>query len=191
MRLRPARAIVRDIAIGGTIVAAGLAPLLIPSPRPAWLPDPATCPGDVLPGVSRDDTCNPGYAKRVRDVPESVKRAVLIRDGHDPVIDKSLFEIDHRVPLAIGGANTLKNLHAEAWDGPFNAHMKDRAEFRAYKLVCRGVLTIEQAQAIFKGDWSRFYVEQFGDPAKPKFGAGPDGEMDGEYDNEGFPIDDD
>ena len=40
---------------------------------PLIVPDPAKTLGDVL-QVTRADICVPGYSKKVRNVPESVKR---------------------------------------------------------------------------------------------------------------------
>jgi hypothetical protein len=65
-------------------------------------------------------------------------------------------EIDHRVPLTVGGGNTpgsIKNLWPQRPDGPMGFHVKDRCEAAVGRAICDGTLTVEQAQAIFLGDW--------------------------------------
>jgi hypothetical protein len=42
------------------------------SVSPPIVPDPAKTPGDTL-AVTKADICVPGYSKKVRNVPESVK----------------------------------------------------------------------------------------------------------------------
>jgi len=53
---------------------------------PPILPNPAKTHGDVL-DVTKNDICVPGYSKKVRDVPESVKRQAYANYGitsHQP-----------------------------------------------------------------------------------------------------------
>src|SRR5689334_21955223 len=40
------------------------------------LPDPACTPGDILPGITKERVCQPGYASSIRDVTSSVKNQV-------------------------------------------------------------------------------------------------------------------
>src|SRR5262245_11067344 len=47
---------------------------------PRFLPDSKRTPGHTL-DVSRDEICTPGYARKVRDVPASVKRQVYVEYG--------------------------------------------------------------------------------------------------------------
>jgi len=65
-------------------------------------------------------------------------------------------EIDHRVPLTVGGGNapgSIKNLWPQRPDGPMGFHAKDRCEAAVGRAICDGTLTVQQAQAIFLGDW--------------------------------------
>ena len=81
-------------------------------PQPI-LPDPKLTPGDAF-EVSAQDVCTPGYSKRVRNVPQSVKEAVYRENGitaHPP----NAFEVDHLVPLELGGSNSIKNLWPESY----------------------------------------------------------------------------
>jgi hypothetical protein len=54
--------------------------------QPPIMPDPRLTPGATLP-VTRDDICVPGYTKKVRNVPQSVKDQVFAEYGitsHQP-----------------------------------------------------------------------------------------------------------
>ena len=65
-------------------------------------------------------------------------------------------EIDHRVPLTVGGGNTpgsIANLWPQRGEGPNNYHDKDRCEAAAGRAICTGKISVTDAQAIFLGDW--------------------------------------
>jgi hypothetical protein len=64
------------------------------------------------------------------------------------------FEMDHRVPLCIGGADIRENLWPqEGWEHP-SYHDKDFLEEAVCRFVCLDrTMTLEEGQAIFLGDW--------------------------------------
>src|SRR5262249_20812366 len=104
---------------------------------PPIMPNQAKTPGDVLEVTARD-ICVPGYSKKVRDVPESVKRQVYAAYGitsHQP----HEYEVDHLISLELGGSNSIKNLWPQSYKTqPYNATVKDKLENRLHKLVCDG-----------------------------------------------------
>jgi hypothetical protein len=70
------------------------------------------------------------------------------------VEDPRLYELDHAVPLSIGGAPAdPRNLFPEPWIGPNNARLKDRVEWKLHRLVCQGRLPLAEAQARISADW--------------------------------------
>src|SRR5260221_530917 len=76
------------------------------------LPDAHCTPGAVFP-VSSQKLCVSGYTKTVRNVPASEKTQVFAEYSitqHTP----GQFEIDHLIPLELGGSNALANLWPEA-----------------------------------------------------------------------------
>lgn len=81
----------------------------------------------------------------------SARKAELLHRAHLPLSASSLFQGDHRVPLEVGGSPTdPKNL----WLQPINeAHAKDAMEDKARRQLCRGEITLREAQAIFLGEW--------------------------------------
>lgn len=119
---------------------------------PPVLPDPKLTPGDVLP-VTRADVCVPGYSKKVRDVPKSVKDQAYAEYGiasHRP----GDFEVDHLISLELGGSNSIRNLWPQSYrTQPWNAHVKDRLENRLHSLVCSGKLDLRTAQQEIASDW--------------------------------------
>jgi hypothetical protein len=88
-----------------------------------------------------------------------MKRAVERRYG----LDRNPGEIDHRVPLALGGAGVLRNLWPEP-GGRWSYHAKDRMESVAWRDVCRrGTLSLRAAQALFLApDWRVGYKQLLG-----------------------------
>jgi hypothetical protein len=78
------------------------------------------------------------------------------RSGH--------FEVDHLIPLGLGGADTRENLWPESRDTqPWNADVKDRLEDRLHVLVCRGEVPLEEAQREIATDWIVAYRKYIGD----------------------------
>lgn len=130
-------------------------------------PDPVLTPGAVR-TVNRDEIVGVNTAT-VRNVSGAEKLAVYRRYGmkgpHDtiPGTDhQEPFEVDHRLPLCAGGANDITNLWIQASDGPWTFHDKDALEDRVCSKLKKGLLTVEQAQAVFLGDWKAGYVAEFG-----------------------------
>jgi len=109
------------------------------------VPDPAKTPGDVL-EVTKRDICVPGYSKKVRNVPESVKKQAYAEYGitsHQP----KEYEVDPLISLELGGSNSLKNLWPQSYvTSPYNAHKKDVLENKLHKLVCDGAIDLKTAQ---------------------------------------------
>src|SRR5262249_29840997 len=137
--------------------------------NPPILPDPAKTPGDVL-EVTKADICVPGYSKKVRDVPESVKRQAYAAYGitsHGP----HEYEVDHLVSLELGGSNSLKNLWPQSYKTqPYNATVKDKLENKLHKLVCDGAIDLRTAQRAIATDWIAAYRKYVGTEIPPLSG---------------------
>jgi hypothetical protein len=68
------------------------------------------------------------------------------------------YEIDHLVPLSIGGADVAENLWPQSYDtAPWNANVKDRLELKLLHLVCHGDIPMAQAQQEIATDWVAAY----------------------------------
>src|SRR3954462_10488620 len=79
------------------------------------------------------DICVPGYAREHR-MPYAESAAIkreILPAGHSV----SEYELDHIVPLCMGGSNDRSNLQLQPWD---EAKRKDVDEWRLCRAVCAG-----------------------------------------------------
>jgi hypothetical protein len=62
-------------------------------------------------------------------------------------------EVDHLIPLELGGSNDIKNLWPEP-DGPRPGDAeKDQLENELHRLVCGGKLPLAEAQRCISANW--------------------------------------
>lgn len=71
-------------------------------------------------------------------------------------------ELDHLVPLELGGASTVRNLWPEPRQGPDGAIIKDQLENRLNELVCGGHLRLDESQRAIATDWISAYRQYVG-----------------------------
>lgn len=83
----------------------------------------------------------------------AIKRS-MIPPGHT----MSEYELDHIVPLCLGGSNNSSNLMLQPWP---EARKKDELEIMACKAVRTGRLNINAARSLFT-NWRASYKEVFG-----------------------------
>jgi hypothetical protein len=126
------------------------------------LPDAGCTPGTRYRLVGKRQVCTPGYAGRVRDVPQSRKDAVYRAYGIKRHFDGRNGEVDHLVSLELGGTNATGNLFPEAASPAPGSHEKDRLENRLHAEVCDGRTRLRAAQRLIAGNWVRAYRKRFG-----------------------------
>lgn len=159
----------------------------------ASLPDRALTPGAIDPAATDGAICAhdwaPGdpptrggdmtYSQAARHTSTALKNDVFAeyhltnpRDGGHS------FEIDHLVPLSLGGRDVRENLWPESRKGDgMNAWAKDRLEYRLYRMVCdpepgTAHLPLARAQAALREDWVAAYRQYCPDQAAcPAFGG--------------------
>lgn len=118
-------------------------------------PDPTLTPGVAFDGVTVDEICVPGYTRSVRDV-TSAERARVYAEYS--VADLPGFaEVDHFIPLELGGSNDIANLWVEPYARP-GAHEKDRVENYLHDHVCDAGLSLGDAQHMIVADWYAVYL---------------------------------
>jgi hypothetical protein len=97
--------------------------------------------------------CVPGWTKGVRP-PSSYTHRIKLELLHELEIPQEQladYELDHRIPLSLGGAPAdPRNLELQPWD---EAEPKDRKEACLARAVCAGVLKLEEAQQRIWSDW--------------------------------------
>jgi hypothetical protein len=128
------------------------------------MPNPALTPGAVE-TTDAGQVCAPGYAKAHRHVP-TVLRDHVFAAYRVPLSDGYRVELDHLVPLELGGASVAANLWPEAFSGPLNARIKDQLENRLHTLVCAGQLPLEQAQHEIASNWIAAHRRYVGTPGE-------------------------
>ena len=124
-------------------------------PATVVMPNPTLTPGEVL-STNVNQICVSGYAKRTRDVTSDTKREVYAEYGiasHAP----NQYEIDHLIPLGIGGANDIKNLWPQPTDPRPGRLEKDALEDELHKRICDRSLDIRIAQHEVATDWVAAY----------------------------------
>jgi hypothetical protein len=127
----------------------------------AQLPDPELTPGAWDAQATADDVCTPGYAHAHRPSfaeSNALKHEVFARYGI-AWSEHGKYELDHLVPLELGGNSKIENLWPELWP---EAIAKDALENRLHALVCAGELSLHDAQTQISSDWEACYRRYLG-----------------------------
>lgn len=82
--------------------------------------------------------------------------------AYDIAAPLSDYELDHLIPLELGGASTVANLWPEPWADPRGAHRKDDLENALNRQVCSGSMTRSDAQHAIASDWEAAYRRYVG-----------------------------
>lgn len=67
-------------------------------------------------------------------------------------------EIDHLIPLELGGDNGLENEWPQPYEPRPGAHEKDILENYLHKEVCAGRMALTDAQTAIRTDWYQAYL---------------------------------
>ena len=122
------------------------------------LPDRRCSPGAYYSRLTRAVLCARGFhTSDVRNVPQLEKFSVEREYGLAPAYYGATLEIDHIVPLELGGSNAIANLFPERGYGA-----KDRLEDRLHQLVCAGRMTLAAARVGIARNWPVLYRQVFG-----------------------------
>lgn len=130
------------------------------------LPDSRCTPGAIDPAVTQSDIsstiCVSGYTAKVRP-PESQTEAFKFEHAYHAydIPSGTVSELDHLVPLELGGANDAANLWPEVGHIP---NAKDSVENALHRAVCEGQVTLAGAQRAIASDW---------ETAEYRLGIGP------------------
>lgn len=111
---------------------------------------PTLSPG-VVREVSEAELCEKGSSRAARHVTTAMKASVFLRYNiHNGF---SGYEVDHMVPLELGGSNDLDNLWPQPYALKYGARQKDVVENSLHRRACLGAITFAKARAILLSDW--------------------------------------
>jgi hypothetical protein len=119
------------------------------------LPDPRCAPGGIDPAVTQADIhstiCVSGYTATVRP-PEAQTESFKFNEAYPAygIASGTATELDHLVPLELGGNNSAANLWPEV---PPTPNPKDSVEDALNAAVCSGRVTLASAQQAVAQDW--------------------------------------
>jgi hypothetical protein len=128
----------------------------LPSPSGS-LPNQSLTPGETFPGVTAQQVCVSGYAGRARNVLREQYVQVYASYGVPYPEPSGTYELDHLVPLELGGDNSNRNLWPEAASPVPGFHQKDMLENYLHDAVCGGRMALADAQAGVASDWIALY----------------------------------
>lgn len=120
------------------------------------LPDPSCTPGSIDPAVTEANImqtiCRTGYTSTVRP-PEADTENFKLDQAYPAygVPDGTKTELDHLVPLELGGNNDASNLWPES---PASPNPKDDVELALHDAVCSGQVNLADAQQAIASDWT-------------------------------------
>ena len=128
------------------------------------LPDSKLTPGAIDSSITEDNIqktiCVRGYTKTVRPpayYTNALKKKQMAAYGYSD-IDPRHYEEDHLIPLSIGGnPSDPLNLWPQPRISEWNAEKKDILEFRLYKLVCDGTVSLDEARREISSNWIETY----------------------------------
>jgi hypothetical protein len=140
------------------LLAALASPALADS---GMLPDPELTPGAVR-TTDVGEICSTG-TRELRHWDRQRDDHIMSEYGLPPGPHPD-FEVDHLIPLGIGGADDERNLWPEprrSIEPQWNAERKDRLEWKLRDLICSGQLDVAGAQKAISEDWTALYGQVF------------------------------
>ena len=130
------------------------------------LPDPTITPGTVNHDIEADLSKAPRLVNGIevnicakdfrtgpfRKTTAVMKRQVCQEYGAADCPNPAKGEIDHLIPLEIGGQDVIENLW---WQPAPDYHVKDhQVEDQLPKLICAGKISLSDAQQCISQDWT-------------------------------------
>lgn len=129
------------------------------------LPDAECTPGAINPFVTQDNIqstiCVAGFTGKIRpSVARTNRIKAIVMQKYGFKGKPAEVELDHKVPLELGGAPLdIKNLWPQPYAPKPAAREKDIVETHLHKLVCNGEMTLKAAQVIISQDWLTYYKQ--------------------------------
>jgi hypothetical protein len=128
-------------------------------PTTVATPDPRLTPGATFGGVTAAQVCTSGWATAHRHVVAAQYRQVYGAYGIPYPEPSGTYELDHLIPLELGGDNANANLWPEAAAPTPGFHQKDDLENALHDRVCAGSLALAEAQRDIALNWYAAYIK--------------------------------
>jgi hypothetical protein len=142
------------------IASSTVSPIASASGPPAplgSLPNHSLTPGESFAGVTAQQVCTSGYSGRTRNVLREQYLQVYASYAIAYPEPSGSYELDHLVPLELGGDNSNRNLWPEPAAPVPGFHQKDQLENYLHDAVCGGRMALPDAQAGIASDWTALY----------------------------------
>jgi hypothetical protein len=136
--------------------AAAACALALPAVAAAQLPNSYHTPGSTTNANSKQ-ICAADYEGSVKPVASWQRTTALERYGIRP--ESFTGELDHLVPVALGGSNDPDNLWPMHGKDELTPEAKARLAMRLKQMVCDGKMSLKDAQSAFKKDWTKAYKQ--------------------------------
>ena len=134
-------------------------PSAVPAvPATVALPNQRLTPGEAFTRVTASQVCTPGWAGSHRSVTSAQYHEVYAEYGIPYPEPSGSYELDHLIPLELGGDNSNANLWPEPSTPTPGFHQKDELENSLHEHVCSGSLGLATAQHDIASDWYAAYV---------------------------------
>jgi hypothetical protein len=122
-------------------------------------PDHDCTPGAAM-GITVEEICTTGTKGR-RDVTTAMRKQIYASYGFLYPQPSGAFEVDHFIPLELGGSNDIANLWPEAANPTPGFHQKDCVEDYLHAQVCKTKsMTLADAQRAIVSDWYMVFMEK-------------------------------
>ncbi len=150
-----ARRIAVVVIFIGLLVVSGAAMAAVASD----MPNRALTPGRAA-TTKKALVCQPRWVTAHRYVSPATTKKVFARYHLRDI--RGAYEVDHLIPVELGGSNDIRNLWPEPYAGVDGARVKDRLEIRLRGLVCTGHLSLVSAQKQIAANWKAAYRRYVG-----------------------------
>jgi hypothetical protein len=123
----------------------------------AQLPDNFKTPGATT-KANQAAICEAGFVRGVKPASSREQADALERYGIRPESFKG--DLEHLVPVALGGSNDPDNLYPfHTNSNELTLEAKHQLADKLQAMVCSGKLSLKEAQAAFKKDWTKAYKQ--------------------------------
>jgi hypothetical protein len=132
------------------------------------LPDLACSPGATDSRVTQDNIkqtiCVSGYTSTVRPSSSITNKIKVERmQAYGFTDSMGNYELDHLISLELGGSpDSVQNLWPESYNIPCGARAKDKVENLLHSEICKGSISLEEAQHEIVDNWEEVYTAHYG-----------------------------